>query len=71
MTRTEFDREFSVRMDNTEGFNAEQLSMLNSLVFNMVESLDLDLDDRDRDVKSVVDAVKADMFFDDAIAKLA
>jgi hypothetical protein len=67
MTRTEFDRQFSARMDNTEGFNVEQLATLNSLVFDMVESLDLD----DRQVKSGVDAAFADACCNYAIAKLS
>ena len=67
MTRTEFDRQFSARMDSTEGFNAEQLATLNSLVFEMVESLNLD----DRHVKSGVDAAFAAMCCDYAVAKLA
>ena len=67
MTRTEFDIQFAARMDNTEGFNAEQLATLNTLVFEMVESLNLN----DRNVKSGVDAAFADLCCDYAIAKLA
>ena len=67
MTRTEFDRQFSARMDSTEGFNAEQLATLNSLVFDMVEHLNLD----DRQVKDGVDAAFAAMCCDYAIAKLS
>ena len=67
MTRTEFDTQFAARMDNTEGFNAEQLATLNALVFEMVESLNLD----DRHVKSGVDAAFANLCCDYVIAKLA
>jgi hypothetical protein len=54
-------------MDSTEGFNAEQLATLNSLVFDMVEHLNLD----DRQVKDGVDAAFAAMCCDYAIAKLS
>ena len=67
MTRTEFDIQFAARMDNTEGFNAEQLATLNALVFEMVESLSLD----DRHVKSEIDAAFADKCCAYAIAKIA
>lgn len=67
MTRTEFDIQFAARMDNTEGFNAEQLATLNELVFEMVESLNID----GRNVKSGVDAAFADLCCNYAIARLA
>jgi len=67
MTRQDFDRQFAARMDNTDGFSPDQLVVLNALVFEMVESLDLD----DRQAKSSVDAAFADMCCDYAIARLA
>ena len=67
MTRQDFDRQFAARMDNTDGFSTDQLVVLNALVFEMVESLDLD----DRQAKSSVDAAFADMCCDYAIARLA
>jgi hypothetical protein len=67
MTRQDFDRQFAARMDNTDGFSADQLVVLNALVFEMVESLDLD----DRQAKSSVDAAFADMCCNYAIARLA
>ena len=67
MTRQDFDRQFAARMDNTDGFSADQLVVLNALVFEMVESLDFD----DRQAKSSVDAAFADMCCDYAIARLA
>jgi hypothetical protein len=66
MTRQNFDRQFAARMDNTDGFSADQLVVLNALVFKMVESLDLD----DRQAKSSVDAAFADMCCNYAIARL-
>jgi hypothetical protein len=67
MTRQNFDRQFAARMDNTDGFSADQLVVLNALVFEMVESLDLD----DRQAKSSVDAAFADVCCNYAIARLA
>ena len=67
MTRQDFDRQFAARMDNTDGFSTDQLVVLNALVFEMVESLDLD----DRQAKSSVDAAFADMCCNYAIARLA
>ena len=67
MTRQDFDRQFAARMDNTDGFSTDQLVVLNALVFEMVESLDLD----DRQAKSSVDAAFADMCCDYAIGRLA
>ena len=67
MTRQEFDHQFAARADNTDGFSADQLIVLNALVFERVESLDLD----DRQAKSSVDAAFADLCCDYAIVRLA
>jgi hypothetical protein len=40
MTRTEFNRYFAARMDNTEGFTAAQIAALNDQVFEAVENVD-------------------------------
>ena len=42
MTRDEFNANFAVRMDNTEGYTQGQLDALNALAFEAVEDCDLD-----------------------------
>jgi hypothetical protein len=42
MTRTEFDNYYAASMNNTEGFNENQLTTLNNLVFEKVTEFDID-----------------------------
>jgi hypothetical protein len=50
MTRQEFDLAFAVRIDQTEGFNAAQIAILNEDTFQNVEHIDAD----DRIARSAV-----------------
>jgi len=55
MTRQEFDLAFAIHIDQTEGYNAAQLAILNEDTFQNVEHIDAD----DRIARSAVNDAMA------------